>query len=235
MKIAICEDVQSCAETLENFIRNWSADNGVFVEIYTYSSAEQYLFYLDETADMDLLFLDIRMGDMNGFELARKLRDLNYSTHIVFTTDSEEYVYEGYNVFALNYIIKPVTYLKCRDVLNIVRTRMENKKYYLCKTTDETVRIPYEEIICVVMNSHNAIITTTTETYITRKTIAEVLTALNDDIFMQCHKSSIVNIQHIFSISRKKLKLTNDIYVNVSDRYINDLNDKFIKYNRNRK
>ena len=49
MKIAICEDVQSCAETLENFIRNWSADNGVFVEIYTYSSAEQYLFYLDET------------------------------------------------------------------------------------------------------------------------------------------------------------------------------------------
>ena len=53
MKIAICEDVRSCAETLENYIRRWSAENGVFVEVFTYPSAEQFLFYLDETADAD--------------------------------------------------------------------------------------------------------------------------------------------------------------------------------------
>ena len=235
MKIAICEDEILCAEVLQNYIKKWADSRGVWVETFVYESAEQFLFFLNDNVSMDLVFLDIMMGAISGIELARKLRELQYDFHIVFTTDSKEYVYEGYNVFALNYLLKPVSYSKCSEILDNVKNMISNQKYYLCKTADELIKIPYEDIICIEMESHNAIITTTKSKYITRKTITNILDTLNSEIFMQCHKSCIVNIQHIFSISKKVLKLSNNISLDVSKSYIKNLNERFIKYNMNRR
>ena len=46
MKIAICEDEKICSDILEGYIKNWANESGIFVEIFEYSSAEQFLFAL---------------------------------------------------------------------------------------------------------------------------------------------------------------------------------------------
>ena len=89
MKIAICEDEMICTDILETHIRKWATDNGIWVEVFTYESAEQFLFYLNENAETDLLFLDIKLGGINGVELAKKLRGMKHTMQIVFTTDTE--------------------------------------------------------------------------------------------------------------------------------------------------
>ena len=235
MKIAICEDEVICTDTLETHIRKWASDNGVWVEVFTYESAEQFLFYMNENADTDLLFLDIKLGGINGVELAQKLRSMKHTVQIVFTTNSEKYVYEGYNVSALNYLIKPISYDKLCIAMNQAKETIDKRKFYLCKTSDSIVKIPYEDIIIIEMDSHNAVITTNTDKYITRRTLAEILGSLQDEIFIQCHRSCAVNIQHIYSISKKNLSLSNDMVVDIGRKYIKELNDRFIKYNRNRR
>ena len=85
------------------------------------------------------------------------------------------------------------------------------------------------------MDSHNAVITTNTDKYITRRTLAEILGSLQDEIFIQCHRSCAVNIQHIYSISKKNISLSNGMVVDIGRKYIKELNDRFIKYNKNRR
>lgn len=235
MKIAICEDQMLCTDILETYIRKWATDNGIWVEVFTYESAEQFLFYLNENAETDLLFLDILLGGINGVELAKKLRGMKHTMQIVFTTDTEKYVYEGYNVSALNYLVKPIKYDKFCCVMNQAKEMIDNQKYYICKTSDSIIKIPYEDIIVIEMDSHNAVITTKTGKYITRRTISDILDTLQDDVFLQCHKSRIVNIQHVFSISKKLLGLSNGLNIDVSSKYIKELNERFISYNKNRR
>jgi len=235
MKIAICEDEMICTDILETHIRKWATDNGIWVEVFTYESAEQFLFYLNENAETDLLFLDIKLSGINGVELAKKLRGMKHTMQIVFTTDTEKYVYEGYNVAALNYLVKPVKYDKFCYIMNQAKEMIDNQKFYLCKTSDSIIKIPYEDIIVIEMDSHNAVITTKTGKYITRRTISEILNTLQDDVFLQCHKSRIVNIQHVFSISKKLLCLSNGLNIDVSSKYIKELNERFISYNKNRR
>ncbi len=233
MKIAICEDEKLCSDILEGYVKKWAMKNGIFVEVHTYTSAEQFLFAVDESFDM--LFLDIKMDKMNGVELAYELRERNYKLQIVFTTDLKEYACEGYNVDALNFIFKPVDYEACGKSLDRARKHLSHKKFYMCKTSESLQRILHEDILCIEMISHTAIIKTKETTYKTRRTISEIIRELDNELFVRCHKSFIVNIQHISSISKKSIVLSNGSEIDVGNVFVSEVNEKFIKYNKNRR
>lgn len=233
MKIAICEDEKLCSDILEGYVKKWAMENGIFVEVYTYTSAEKFLFAVDES--FDILFLDIKMDKMNGVELAYELRERNYKLQIVFTTDLKEYACEGYNVDALNYIFKPVDYDACSKSLDRARKCLSHKRFYLCKTSESLQRILHEDILYIEMISHTAIIKTIEITYKTRRTISEIIRELDNELFVRCHKSFIVNIQHISSISKKSIVLSDGSEIDVGNVFVSDVNEKFIKYNKNRR
>lgn len=235
MKIAICEDEKICSDILEGYIKKWANESGIFVEIFSYSSAEQFLFALEDNTIIDILFLDIRMGKMNGIELAHELRNFGYQMQIIFTTNLKEYAFEGYNVSALNYLMKPIEYSDCLKTLNRAKKQLTTKKFYLCKTSGVMQKILYEDILYIEMVSHDAIITTLTTTYRTRKTATSILMELNDDLFIRCHKSFIINIQHVNSISKKSITLSNGVVVDASSNYVTEVNERFIKYNKDRR
>lgn len=101
---------------------------------------------------------------MNGIELAHELRNFGYQMQIIFTTNLEEYAFEGYNVSALNYLMKPIEYSDCFKTLNRAKKQLSTKEFYLCKTSGVLQKILYEDILYIEMVSHDAIITTTTTT-----------------------------------------------------------------------
>lgn len=230
MKIVICEDDLLCVRVLNDHIKQWTSKNGIFVELFVCVSAEQLLFELEDGLDVDLLFLDIRMDKMNGIELAYKLRELEYRIQIVFTTDSPEYVFEGYNVSALNYLLKPIDYNRCYTILEQAHKLICNENFYLCKTSEFLHKILYEDMLYIEMISHIAVIHTRNTQYSTRKTIAEIISELDDTLFVRCHKSFIVNIQHIASISKKCVVLSDKSSVDLGKTFASDVNERFIKY-----
>ena len=112
---------------------------------------------------------------------------------------------------------------------------MTERKYYLCKTPESFIRIPHEEILFIEMHSHNAMIMTRYEKYIIRKTVADIMAELNSEVFMRCHKSYIVNIQHISSISQKSITLSNDACIDASSKYVADISKMYVKYYSNKR
>lgn len=235
MKIVICEDETMCSDLLNEYIKRWAREKGVFVEVFVYNSSEEFIFHFEDDKSIDLIFLDITMENMNGIDLARKLRKDRVDVQIIFTTNSTEYVFEGYNVSALNYLVKPLKYIDCYNSLSRVCMIRNERKYYLCKTAESIFRIPYEEILFIEMSSHNAIITTCYSKYKTRKTMVDIISELDSKIFIKCHKSYIVNIQHISSISKKCITLYNDTRINASSKYVADVNKLYVKYYSNRR
>lgn len=83
--------------------------SGIAFEIASFPSGEALLSHINEkSADFDMIFLDIFMKEINGIDTARAIRLTNDSTAIIFTTVSSQHVFSGYEVQALQYLLKPV-------------------------------------------------------------------------------------------------------------------------------
>ena len=105
---AICDDEPAQVQFLSQLVTNWCAGRGEVCQIASFSSAEALLFAWEEAPLADILLLDILMGQMNGMELARKLRQKQARLQILFITGTPDFVFSGYDVEAVSYLMKPV-------------------------------------------------------------------------------------------------------------------------------
>jgi Response regulator of the LytR/AlgR family len=207
VRIAICEDEKVFSDQLVEYINEWGNANSVFVEIFIYNSAEEFLFIWSENENFEVLFLDIKMKTMTGIELAKMMRKTNKNIQIIFTTNMKEYVFAGYAVSAMQYLLKPISKKDCFICLNKVNEINNNKKYYIFNDLGKTVKMLITDIICFELSSHIATMYTLGEKYTFRKTIAQILEEVDDEAFIRCHKSYIINIAHVDSVSRKSVSI----------------------------
>lgn len=106
MKIAIVDDDVNDRELLIQLIKVSLEHEAYALDITQFDSGESLLEAF-EPEQFDICFLDIYMKEMNGMTVARKLRALDPDLSIVFLTSSKDYVYEGYEIHALRYLLKP--------------------------------------------------------------------------------------------------------------------------------
>jgi len=234
VKIAICEDEDKYAEQLIGYINEWAENRAVPVEIFAHINAERFLYEWQESEDYDLIFLDIKMGSLTGMELAKIIRKTNNDVAIVFVTSMKEHVLKGYSVAAMQFLLKPARKEDCFICLNKVWQNNRVKKYYLLDDLEKVFKISHADIICVEMFSHNATMTTVKGEYTFRKTITKILDELNDDLFVRCHKSYIINIRHVEAVSKSYAFMSNEREIPLSKNIAKEINDSFIKYNINK-
>lgn len=99
-------------------MQQWADQCALPVQILSYPNAESFLFSYEEQPFGDILLLDIQMAQMNGMELARKIRERNRRMQIAFLTGLPDFISEGYEVDALHYLIKPIQEKKLFQVLD---------------------------------------------------------------------------------------------------------------------
>jgi DNA-binding LytR/AlgR family response regulator len=234
MRIVICEDEEKYSKQLGGYINEWSKLKNISTEVFTYVAAEKFLYEWENGEDYDMIFLDIKMGTITGMELADIIRRTNKDIAIIFTTNMKEYAIKGYTVDAMQYLLKPVKKEDCFNCLNKVYQSERIKKYFLFKDLDKTFRIPHEDIIYIEKFAHNAEIVTDKSKYTLRKTMAQLLETLNSDLFVQCHKSYIINIRHMESLSKNFAVMSNNAEVPLSKNTVKEISERFYKYNVNR-
>jgi DNA-binding LytR/AlgR family response regulator len=233
MRIVICEDEDKYAEQLIDYINEWAETRNISVEIFTYVAAEKFLYDWSDNEDYDLLFLDIKMGSMTGMELAKIIRRTNRDIPIIFATNMKEYAIEGYDVGAMQFLLKPVRKENCFACLDRVYQSDRIKRYFLFKDleNDRTIRIPHSDIIYIEKFAHNANIVTTEGEYSIRKTTAQLTGELNDDLFVKCHKSYIISIRHMKSLSNALALMSDGSKIPLSKNMVKEINEKFYNYN----
>ena len=142
-RIAICDDSQADADYIAVLVKAWAQTQGIKILLESFSCAESFLFCYEDDKNFDILLLDIEMKQMNGVELAKKIRLANREIQIIFITGYNDYIADGYDVEALHYILKPVHREKLEAVLFRAREKLKkNAAALLFSLPDGTVRIP---------------------------------------------------------------------------------------------
>ena len=120
MKAAIIEDDLLHADLLEKYLLEWSNAKNILLEIDKYKNAESFLFEWEPGLGFDVLFIDIRMQEINGMEMAKSVRKKDSGINIIFTTGITGYMEEGYEVEAMHYLLKPVDKSKLHTCMDKV-------------------------------------------------------------------------------------------------------------------
>lgn len=224
MDIAIIEDEASCCKHLKSILENWSIKHSIMIAVSCYETGKALLS--DSFQKYKLIFLDIDMPKISGMETAKKLRQNAYNGYIIFVTAHNEYVYEGYHVRALDYILKPITQKTLENCLNPVLHELESSAYIL-RTATSIEKIPYSSILAFATQGHYIEIITKQTTY-RQKIPLKVLKQLLPEDFVQCHRTLIVNINHVVKLNGKNLHLTNHTVYPISKQYMESIQNAFI-------
>lgn len=223
--IGIVEDNFLCQDQLQNQLKKWLSENDCEAVYYTKTSAEDFLLHLPK--QLDILFLDIQLYQMSGLELAQQLRNKNCNCEIVFLTAFQEYVFEGYQVQALNYLLKPAPYIKVKKCMDWVLDHLKSK-HYIFKKQHMIYKIPYSDIIYFTSFKHYVEIIATKETYKQLEALKNILPHLPSQ-FMRCHRTTIVNIKHIQCINSTCITMSNNTILPVSKTYRNSIRERFME------
>ena len=228
MKFAICDDNSIDSNYVYELVKKWSNENKYQVDIETFSSAESFLFHYVDNKDYDVLLLDIEMKKMDGVSLAREIRKTNKNVQIIFITGYSEYIAEGYDVEALNYLMKPFKTEKLYEVLNKAVTKIiQNEKHLILNTFDEIIRISLHDIIYIDVDRNYTTIHSN-KNYTIKMTLADIEKEL-DERFFRISRSIIINLKYINRVTKRDLYLTNGSILQLPRGKYESLNKAIIK------
>jgi len=228
MNILICDDIKEDADKLAALIAKSSFE----AQIAVFTDSRQALDYFCTGANIDACFLDIIMPKMNGIKLAERLRENNFANEIVFLTSSNDFASQSYQVQAFDYLLKPLTGEKVKNVMDKLKKSQENAdKAGLPVMTQSLARfIPFHDISHVEVVNHNIHIKLKDKSIIkiygTFSKISEQL--LSDSRFARCHRSYIVNLDEILTVANNELTMKNGSNVPISRGY-SQVKDKMLK------
>ena len=114
--IAVVEDEKLFAEQILNFIRKYEKENNRQIKVTAYSDGEDIVE--DYKGEYDIILMDIQMRFMDGMTAAEKIRSLDDEVIIMFITNMIQYAVRGYEVDAMDYVVKPVEYFSFSQKLD---------------------------------------------------------------------------------------------------------------------
>lgn len=143
LQIGICDDAIESRFALRSTLERLSPG----CTCYEFSSGEGLLSWLQKHPDtLDLVFLDIEMGGISGMDAAKQIRALHFNPLIVFLTGYPDYVFDGYSVRALDYLLKPIKTDKLSDVLRRAQSQTQTAACFVVQNQEGLYRIPLGDI-----------------------------------------------------------------------------------------
>jgi two-component system, LytTR family, response regulator len=226
VKILLIDDEERATDALRRLIDKLVPEIGV---VYTCNDARKAAEMI-HTIQPDLVFLDIRMPHVNGFELLQKLPNKNFK--IIFTTAFDEYAIRAIRFSAFDYLLKPVDaeelvaavnrFLQLKEdsapqdeqFRNVgVNMGLQTKEQFrLALPTKEGIHFlfPHEIIRCEALGNYTKFFTTGNKQYTISKTLAEYDELLSPYQFIRTHKSHLVNINHISFVDHDGFMILKD-------------------------
>jgi len=167
---------------------------------------------------IDLIFLDIQMPKITGLEF---IKTLSHPPQFIFTTAYPQYAVEGFELSAVDYLLKPFSFERFWKAVNKARLQLEGTKqnlpvisktepgHFFIKTDNKLVKIKYDDILFVEALQNYVCIFTAAKKYITYLTFKAIEENLPSEQFLKIHKSFIVSIPKIETIEASEIKIGN--------------------------
>lgn len=233
LNIILCDDNALQRAHIKSLVLDWSSRSGTEVCTSEFQSAQALLFSYDECRP-DILLLDVEMPGMNGVELARTLRSRSETAEIIFITGFPDYISEGYDVSALHYLLKPVDPEKLFEVLGRAAHACGEKgepETVVFRSGTENIRLRTADIEYIAALGHTTAVRAGGKTYDLSVSISDAEKMLGGG-FIRCHRSYIVGLKYVGSVSGDSVTLDDGTKIPVSRSMRKTVAEEFIRYYR---
>ena len=178
--------------------------------------------------DIDVLFLDIQMPDLKGTHFAKMIAP---TTKIIFTTAYAEYALQGFELNALDYLLKPISFdrfLTAVQKIPISQQQESSKNTIIVKSGYHLYKVRFEDILYIESDNEYVIFHTVTNKIMSHQRLKSLEQILPSNIFQRVHRSHIVNKKLVTALKGKELFI-GAIKIPISNQYIEAVREKLFK------
>ena len=194
--IAICDDEKHMSGYISTMVFSFFRKKNREINLRTFLSGRELLAY---DGQIDILFLDIQMKDMDGMETARKLRAGKFRGFLVFITVLKEMVFQSFEVHAYDYLVKPVDEKQFEKTMERLYASMCSASVdsMLVQKGYESRIIPKDEIVFCEIIDRKIYLNLASGEVLDYYERIENLEEKLDSCFFRCHRSYLINLKHL--------------------------------------
>ena len=198
MKCVIVDDEFPAREELKYFVEKFP---GAELLQEFGDSLDAFDYLQEHAAEVDTLFLDIDMPELNGLNLGKVIRKLNPGMKIVFVTAYREYAVDAFEIQAFDYLLKPYSESRIEKLLSRLSVEKKQVSNKISIGVGEKIMVlNLEDIVVVEADKKETRVYTSKECYLTKMKISEWEEQLPKTQFYRCHRSYLVNLGKVREI-----------------------------------
>ncbi|SFG68376.1 two component transcriptional regulator, LytTR family [Lachnospiraceae bacterium C7] len=201
IRLAIVEDEDNYAIQLEKYINKYEQESSSVFKVTRFKDGDEIVN--NYKCQFDIILMDIEMKFMDGMSAAEEIRKVDKDVVIMFITNMTNYAIRGYQVDALDYVIKPVEYFAFSQKLDRALTRIskhKTKKSITIEYSSGIKKIDVDNIIYIETEGHNLLIHLKATTIKIRAKLKDYEEMLAEDDFFRINKGYLVNLKHVEGI-----------------------------------
>ena len=209
INIAIVEDEKLYVSQLKEYISRYEKESGNRINVRVFPDGAEIVE--NYSGDFDIILMDIQMKYMDGMTAAEQIRKLDSEVIIMFITNMTQYAIRGYEVDALDYVVKPVEFFPFSQKLDRAIGRLQNKKkvFVSIPVEDGVLKMEIDDIYYVESMGHSLIYRTKKGEFTARGTMKDMEEILSPYGFFRCNKGYIVNLKYVDGV-KEGVCLIND-------------------------
>lgn len=203
-RIAIVDDETAQLNELAGYARRYSEENDIELNVEVFNNTVDFI--TDFRASFDIIFLDIKMPDINGLEAARRLRNVDANVPIIFITSMSQYAINGYEVSALDFVVKPVNYFVFSQKLKRAISYAKSHRWqeYLLSYGGKVLRVGSDEILYIEKVGNYIVFCTDKGDFRMRGTMDEWASKLGKN-FSRSLRGCLVNLAYVLKIDKNSV------------------------------
>lgn len=229
LKVAIVDDSLEDLNLLKEHLISYCKEKDIKMDVDCYNRG---LTFLDNIKNKyDVVFFDIDMPVLNGLDTAKRLRLIDERISIIFTTNLASMAINGYEVNALDFLVKPIPYSQFCIALDKALSNLQKgfSKRLLIKIKQGLKAIPYDELKFVEVRKHDLIFYTSDSEYQTRGTLKDLEAILPKERFCKCNSCYLVNLSYVTKVLDDRVYFGSD-YLTMSRGKKKTFVEAFINY-----
>ena len=239
IQIAFCDDDQTVLDQLSALLEKYRTQRCIQIQCTAFRSPLDLLAEIEKGVRYDILFLDVIMPAENGITVAKEIRQYDTAVEIIFLTSSTEFAVESYMVGAYFYQLKPIweeSFFRLTDSVIAECRRADQRSLVLrCKTGISRIELD-QLLYCEVLGrtllfhlSDGGVLESTGSMDELARQLAPY------EIFLRPHRSFLINMDYIQSISSRAVTLTNRVQIPSPHGKSSDIRRQYLEYAFRRK
>lgn len=231
IKIAVVEDSDIDAATCLEFLNRYASDRGHIFHIDRYPGGNSFLTKFK--SQYDFIIFDVQLGDRNGIDVAKEVRKVDEEVIIMFETNLGKYATSGYEVAAIDYVLKPLNYASLSLKLDRVMrqlSRHDSGASIVVKMESGYAKVNVDDVFYLEIFGHDIVFHESEKKTATYGTLKEYESMLSNYHFLRCNSCYLVNAAKIMEIKQYDLLLSNGETIKISHPRRKEFVNEFKRY-----